>query len=58
METFNRMNKNRMNKNRKCKRCKRCKKKLHGEMIFNPDLCLSCVIDKHAKNYKYKMNSK
>jgi hypothetical protein len=27
------------------KRCKRCKKKLVGEMIFYPTICLSCVID-------------
>ena len=33
------------------KKCKQCKNKLRGEMIFNPDLCLSCVIDNHAKSF-------
>ena len=31
------------------KKCKRCKKKLNGEMIFHPDICLNCVIDYHSK---------
>ena len=38
------------------KKCKRCKKKLTGEMISNPDLCLICVIDEHAKNFNKKRN--
>jgi hypothetical protein len=33
------------------KKCKQCKEKFSGEMISNPDLCLSCVIDKHAKSF-------
>ena len=32
----------------KNKKCKECGKKLTGEMIFYPKLCLSCVIKKES----------
>ena len=27
------------------KKCKRCTAPLTGEMVFHPEICLSCVID-------------
>ena len=27
------------------KKCKRCNASLSGEMVFFPEICLSCVID-------------
>ena len=40
--------------NKKNRKCKQCMKKLTGEMISDPDLCLFCVIDNHAKTFGKK----
>ncbi len=32
--------------------CKNCKDELDGVMIFYPDLCLKCVIEKDIENVK------
>jgi len=40
---------------KKDKKCKLCNKVLIGEMLFYPDICLSCVIDYHSKNELNKL---
>jgi len=40
---------------KKDKKCKLCDKVLIGEMLFYPDICLSCVIDYHSKNEQNKL---
>ena len=35
--------------------CELCETALYGEMIFHPDLCLSCVIDYHSKGELSKL---
>ena len=39
----------------KDKQCKLCKKPLNGEMLFYPEICLSCVIDYHSKGEVAKL---
>ena len=31
-------------------KCTKCNSKLNGEMVFFPELCLSCVLDLHCNN--------
>ena len=39
----------------KDKKCKLCKKPLSGEMLFYPEICLSCVIDHESKDELNKL---
>ena len=39
----------------KDKKCKLCKKPLSGEMLFYPEICLSCVIDHESKGELNKL---
>lgn len=41
----------------KNKHCSQCKKILSGEMIFNPELCFFCVVDKHCSKNKKSLKS-
>ena len=39
----------------KDKKCKICKEPLKGEMVFYPEICLSCVIEHGSKDELNKL---
>ena len=36
----------------KQKKCANCGQDLNGEMLFYPELCLSCVVKEHNNDFK------